>query len=200
MDCSSPGSSVHEIFQARILEWVAISFSRGSFQPRDGTWVSCTAGRFFTDWATREAPCTVISISLLHLLSITTSLSFFKKRVTFTHVCPPCNTSLFSTILLFLSFHFNIDDFEILFYNSYFAYVLTPCVFLLSFPLWERGQKLKLTVLAQIIWFSFVLLSLLLLPLLAYFFIFFLLLGAYFSFSHLERTTERFIWIPNPLS
>ena len=55
MDCSPPGSSVHGIFQARILEWVAISFSRGSSQPRDGTQVSCTAGRFFTDWATREA-------------------------------------------------------------------------------------------------------------------------------------------------
>ena len=40
MDCSPPGSSVHEIFQARILEWVTISFSRGSSQPRDQTWVS----------------------------------------------------------------------------------------------------------------------------------------------------------------
>ena len=44
MDCSPPGSSVHEVFQARILEWVAISFSRGSSQPRDWncvSWVSC---------------------------------------------------------------------------------------------------------------------------------------------------------------
>ena len=48
MDCSPPGFSVHVILQARILEWVAISFSRGSSQPRDRTWVSCTAGRFFT--------------------------------------------------------------------------------------------------------------------------------------------------------
>ena len=55
MNCSPPGSSVHEIFQDRILEWVAISFSTGSSQPRDWNWVSCTAGRFFTDWATREA-------------------------------------------------------------------------------------------------------------------------------------------------
>ena len=54
MDCSPPGSPVHEIFQARILEWVAISFARGSSQPRDQTRVSCTAGRFFTDWDTRE--------------------------------------------------------------------------------------------------------------------------------------------------
>ena len=54
MDYSPPGSPVHEIFQAKILEWVAISFARGSSQPRDQTRVSCTAGRFFTDWATRE--------------------------------------------------------------------------------------------------------------------------------------------------
>ena len=55
MDCSLPGSSVHGIFQARILEWVSISFSRGSSLSRDWTWVSCTAGRFFTVWAIREA-------------------------------------------------------------------------------------------------------------------------------------------------
>ena len=41
VDCSLPGSSVHGILQARILEWVAISFSRGSSQPRDQAWVSC---------------------------------------------------------------------------------------------------------------------------------------------------------------
>ena len=56
MDCSLPGSSIHGIFQAKVLERVAISFSRGSSQPRDQTWVSCTAGRCFTFWATREAP------------------------------------------------------------------------------------------------------------------------------------------------
>ena len=55
MDCSLPGSSIHEILQARILEWVAISFSRGSSQPRDRTWVSLIGGRRFNLWATREA-------------------------------------------------------------------------------------------------------------------------------------------------
>ena len=54
MDCSPPGSSIHGILQARILEWVAISFSKGSPWPRDQTWVSCTAGRVFAFWATRE--------------------------------------------------------------------------------------------------------------------------------------------------
>ena len=54
VDCSPPGSSVHEILQARILEWVAISFSRGSSWLRDRTQVSCIAGRCFTLWATPE--------------------------------------------------------------------------------------------------------------------------------------------------
>jgi len=56
MDCCPPGSSVHGILPERILEWVAILFYRESSWPRDGTWVSCIAGRFFTVWATREAP------------------------------------------------------------------------------------------------------------------------------------------------
>ena len=55
MDYSRPLFSVHGILQARILDWVAFPFSRRSSQPRDGTQVSCIAGRFFTIWATREA-------------------------------------------------------------------------------------------------------------------------------------------------
>ena len=60
MDCSLLGSSVHGILQARILEWVAYPFSRGSSQPmnrpRNRTRVSCIADGFFTNWATKEAP------------------------------------------------------------------------------------------------------------------------------------------------
>ena len=55
VDCSPPGFSVHGILQARILEWVAISFSRGSSWARDRSWVSHITGRCFTLWATREA-------------------------------------------------------------------------------------------------------------------------------------------------
>ena len=54
MDHSLSGSSVHGIFQARILEWVALSFPKRSFQPRVWTRVSCIVGRCFTVWATRE--------------------------------------------------------------------------------------------------------------------------------------------------
>ena len=57
--CDPMDYTAHEILQARILEWVAILFSRGSFQPRDWTQVSHTAGQFFTNWATREAPIKV---------------------------------------------------------------------------------------------------------------------------------------------
>ena len=48
MDCNLPGFSIHGIFQARVLECIAISFSRGSSRPRNRTWVSCIAGRCFT--------------------------------------------------------------------------------------------------------------------------------------------------------
>ena len=54
MDWSPSGSSVHEILQARIQEWVAIPFSSGISWSKDWTRISCTAGRFFTVWATRE--------------------------------------------------------------------------------------------------------------------------------------------------
>ena len=59
VDCSPPGSSVHGLSQAKILKWVAISFSRGSSRPRDQTHISCISfiGRwiFFYPWTTREA-------------------------------------------------------------------------------------------------------------------------------------------------
>ena len=55
MDCNLLGFSIHGILQAKILEWVAISFSRESSRPRDWTWVFHIAGRRFNLWATREA-------------------------------------------------------------------------------------------------------------------------------------------------
>ena len=61
MDCSLPGSSLHGILQGRVLEWVAISFSRGSSRARDRTPVSCIPGRCFNLWATREAGCAKLS-------------------------------------------------------------------------------------------------------------------------------------------
>ena len=65
MDYSLPGSSVHGIFQAIVLEWIAISFSKGSSQPRDRTQVSHDVDRRFTVWATSE----VIMLVCLNIIS-----------------------------------------------------------------------------------------------------------------------------------
>ena len=67
--CDPMDYTVHGILQARTLEWVTFPFSRGSFQPRDRTHVSHIAGRFFTSWATREAP-----------MGKTTLISFLKTE------------------------------------------------------------------------------------------------------------------------
>ena len=67
MNCSLPGSSVLGICQPRILEWTAISFSRGSSQPRNRMQVSCIAGRLFTTWATRVVLRVFSSESALHV-------------------------------------------------------------------------------------------------------------------------------------
>ena len=77
MDCSLPGSYVHGIFQARVLEWVTISFSRESSWPRDRTWFSCVAGRFFAIWATRE----------VNTLYVTQNVNIFKICRNLLHPC-----------------------------------------------------------------------------------------------------------------
>ena len=70
IDCSLPGTTVHRISEARMLELVAFPFCRGTSQPRDRTWVSFIAGRFFTLWATREAPFLKVARWFLdHVLS-----------------------------------------------------------------------------------------------------------------------------------
>ena len=57
--CNPMGYTVHGILPARILEWVAVAFSKGSFRPRNQTEVSCIAGGFFASWATRKEPTPV---------------------------------------------------------------------------------------------------------------------------------------------
>ena len=76
MDCGPPGSSVHGILQATILEWVAISFSRGSSRPWDRTQVSHTAGRRFNLWATRDELCYICIYSNISFLAL--NVCFFQ--------------------------------------------------------------------------------------------------------------------------
>ena len=78
VDCSLPGSSVHGIFQGIVLEWVAISFSRGSSQPRAQTRVSHIVDRRFTVWATRKS-------EPIRLLKKWKSLSLVQLFVTTVH-------------------------------------------------------------------------------------------------------------------
>ena len=85
MDCSLPGFSIHGIFQARVLEWVAISFSRGSFRPRDQTRVSHIAGRHIAIWATREAQCCLSSVQFIRSV-VSDSLRPHESQ----HARPPC--------------------------------------------------------------------------------------------------------------
>ena len=66
-ELNPPGSSAHGILQARILEWVAIPFSRGSSLPWDQTWVSHVAGRLFTNWAARKASGSCVLSTRLYL-------------------------------------------------------------------------------------------------------------------------------------
>ena len=75
MDCHWSGSSDHGVLQARVLEWVATPFSRGSSWPRDWTQVSHIAGRFFTIWAIRKAPLNLGILQARILAWIAISLS-----------------------------------------------------------------------------------------------------------------------------
>ena len=74
MDYSLPCSSIHGIFQARILEWVAISFSRGSFRPRVQTRVSCIGKWILYHWVTREAHGKICCVCVLSHSVVSDSL------------------------------------------------------------------------------------------------------------------------------
>ena len=81
-DCNPPCSSVLGISQAQILEWIDIPFSRGFFQLRDWTQVSCIACKFFTIWATREA---IYSAKQKQSYPVMYCLLVHWKRKTFLH-------------------------------------------------------------------------------------------------------------------
>ena len=98
MDCRLSGSSVHGIFQARVLEWIAISFSRGSYRPHNQTQVSCIAGRHFTVWATRS--CINSFIKYLYVCIC----SWMHTLIQFSSVTQLCLT-LFDRINCFPVYH-----------------------------------------------------------------------------------------------
>ena len=82
MDRSLPGSSVHEIFQARVLKWIAMPSSRGSFWLRDRTWVPCITGGFFTAEPPGK-PC----LTLLNVIVISSNRVMAKKEIGMISLC-----------------------------------------------------------------------------------------------------------------
>ena len=107
--CDPMDYTVHGILQARILQWVAFPFSRGSSQPRDWTQVSYTAGRFFTSWATRETTIveTTFGWILLELVAenILTQILFFWRWIN--NIISHIYLLLFSKCRLLLLSHFS---------------------------------------------------------------------------------------------
>ena len=99
MDCSLPGSSVHGIFQARVLEWVAISFSWGSSWPKDRTQVSRIVDRCFTIWATREVHRLEIRPKSRKLLGEKIGKNFMQCFISFW-----CTAKCFSCVYIYI-FH-----------------------------------------------------------------------------------------------
>ena len=110
VDCSPPGSSIHGIHQARILEWVAVSFSRRSSWPRDWTQVSRIAGRRFTLWANKEALLMSLPEINLSLLQILTFHCIWLHCASGTHTCTQkqkrrkLNLNIVEWICLWISF------------------------------------------------------------------------------------------------
>ena len=161
MGCSLPGSSVRGILQARILEWAAVPFSRGSSQPRDWTQVLRIAGGFFTVWATREAMesncswyknglcgfktkykllCTAdVTVKLASIIAFTFHPVLW---LTFPHIYGPIIwTNLLLSIygvvsgFFFLSVSLSIIDISV--YHTRLSSLKMPCNFSVNYMTWQ---------------------------------------------------------------
>ena len=108
MDYNFPGFSVHGIFQARILEWVAICFSRGSSEPKDWTLVSWIAGRFFTTWPSGKPHTLYSFLNAIRYIFNYLILSFIPFNLLSFSICLPglhpiqFNLSILLFIIYFL--------------------------------------------------------------------------------------------------
>ena len=112
MNCSLLHSSIHGISQARVLEWVAISFFAGSSRPRDRTWVSHIVGRGFTVWATREG-LKYLTVILIYIFLITNDVEYI-----FRGLLAICISSLKKCLLESFA-HFKIRLFLCMFWIPY---------------------------------------------------------------------------------
>ena len=137
MDCSPPGSPVHGIFQARILERVAIPFSRGSSQPRDQTQVSCIAGSLCIMWATGKAQFT----PKLFMKSLQLKRGKMFKLIMFAWVSVALQ--LPEHLVLFISLYFSHSKRWYLYYgfNSPVAQTVKNLPTMQETWVWSLGQE-----------------------------------------------------------
>ena len=132
--CNPMDYTVHRILQARILEWVAFPFSRGSSQPRDQTQVSYIAGRFITSWATREVQSHLRSpfnhhVTITHTgLNKCNRLSQFALKRSFNQCslyCPYCQNTCLSSVfhdnIICRIFYYSLPPFQSLSFLSLFS-------------------------------------------------------------------------------
>ena len=142
-ECSLPSSSVHGIFQARILSWVAVSSSRGPSQLRAQTWVSCTAGRFFTvPWAVGEAPATLCKL-IEYCINLGKSLYILLSRHTIrnSHCCASHVCLVSSNYFMSLTFEKNSLIYLLMF--SVFIFSLRNLVISVKIRWLARGPAPK---------------------------------------------------------
>ena len=153
MDGSLPGSSAHGILQASILEYGAIPFSRGSFRPRNWTWVSGIAGRFFAVWITREAT-SVVSSAYLRLLP-------FLPKI----LIPACASSSPTFYMTYSSYKLNkqgdnIESWNTLFLTWNQSVVPCPVLTVASWPAYRflrrevrwSGIPISLRIFHSLLW------------------------------------------------
>ena len=137
MDCSPPGSSVHGIFQARILGRVAIPFSRGSSQPRDRTWVSCISRQILYHLSCERSH----ELGYFLILAIVNNASwilgcmyFFELVFSFSSDICPGMELLDPLVFLFLVFF--LRKCHIVFYSD-----SSKLFFSASFPVWSKSER-----------------------------------------------------------
>ena len=152
MDCSPPGSSVHGISQGRILEWVVISFSRGSSWSRDQIHISCFSRQILYHWATKEAPSnvnrsdqikTLLSSSCTRTNSAYTNMN---PHLGLTHQCldqlwpnPGWDSSLRAREYLTLSQSYLLPSWSVLDHDKLFFNIFKMTGAIAKFP--QHGQK-----------------------------------------------------------
>ena len=140
MDYSPSSSSFYGILQARILEWVVISFSRGSSWPKDWTQVSCIAGSFSTIWPTREAPATYILRPWINGTAKWPALlhQYSSKKISFLSQNPFCGLGGCLSVFLLICLMTEVEKSFHLHMLSDYLFLSLKITFFYLLPIFDR--------------------------------------------------------------